>query len=336
MKLIRLWCRVRQRVLERWWYEGAWPCYFLWPFSLLYRLIVTVKAWCYRVGLCQSRHFGVPVVVVGNITVGGTGKTPFCIALCDYLKQQGFKPGLVSRGYGGQATAWPQRVTPLSDPLQVGDEPVLLVQRTGCPMVVAPDRVAAVEQLLAENDCDVVVSDDGLQHYRMGRAYEFVLIDKLRGLGNGWCLPAGPLREPKKRLQQVDCVVENGSAEMQIVAGQVTALCAPDSYLMPADTETKRVVAVAGIGHPQRFFNTLENLGFNFSTQIFPDHHVFTEADLMQLHADIIIMTEKDAVKCRAIADQRCFVLPISASVASLVFEGMCQRLNHLSQFRTQ
>ncbi len=175
-------------MLEKIWYSRCSPwAWLLWPLSCAYRLVVWIKTTLYRVQILKSYYFNVPVIVVGNITVGGTGKTPFCIALCELLKKHGYKPGFVSRGYGGRATHWPQSVTPDSDPALVGDEPVLLARRTLCPMVVAPDRVAAVKQLLAEHDCNVVISDDGLQHYRMGRAIELVLLDQTRGVGNGWC-----------------------------------------------------------------------------------------------------------------------------------------------------
>lgn len=303
-------------MLERLWYKRSWLCWLLWPLSLLYLLIVTLKALAYRFNLFKSVSFAVPVIVVGNITVGGTGKTPFCIALCEYLKSRGYKPGLVSRGYGGKAQQWPQHVTADSDPLLVGDEPVLLVQRTQCPMVVAPDRVAAVELLLATYDCDIVISDDGLQHYRMGRQFEIVIIDKQRGLGNGLCLPAGPLRESPSRLKHVDLVVENGSADMQIIADQPYALTDPQQRLTVEKARGKRIIAMAGIGHPQRFFTSLTELGFEFSEQPFSDHYQYTAADLANLDADILIMTEKDAVKCHSFADSRCYVLPISAKLS--------------------
>ena len=327
MKLLHHRLRQRLPVLEQLWYRQSWRCWLLWPLSLIYQGIVALKAICYRLAIFKTVQFPVPIIVVGNITVGGTGKSPFCIALCEHLKSQGYKLGLVSRGYGGQAKTWPQRVTADSDPLMVGDEPVLLVRRTQCPMVVAPDRVTAVELLLAEHDCDVVISDDGLQHFRLGRAAEVVLVDKARGFGNGLCLPAGPLREPKSRLKRVDAVVEKGGDDMQIVTDRVYALADPQQQLAVADTKDKRVVAMAGIGNPQRFFTTLHELGFEFSQRVFADHHRYTAADLKVLDADIILMTEKDAIKCQQFNDPRCYALAISAKLSASLLLTLQQRL---------
>ena len=303
-------------MLDQLWYGKSRLRWLLWPFSLIYRLVVAIKAAAYHRGIAKIISFDVPVIVVGNITVGGTGKTPLCIALCDLLKQQGFRPGLVSRGYGGKASTWPQVVTPDSDPILVGDEPVLLVRRSGCPMVVGPDRVAAVQRLLADYKCDVVISDDGLQHYRMGRQVEIIVLDKARGLGNGLCLPAGPLRESSIRLETVNHVIINGT-DMHIRAGKITALNDKHNVLTAEAMAGKQVCAVAGIGNPQRFFDSLKSLNLDFTTTVFSDHHAFKPEDLSDISADIIIMTEKDAVKCRAFADSRCYVLPISAELSA-------------------
>ena len=316
-------------MLERLWYKQSWCCWLLWPLSLLYRGVVAIKAFGYRHAFFKTVNFPVPIIVVGNITVGGTGKTPFCIALCEYLKSQGYKPGLVSRGYGGQANTWPQSVTATSDPRWVGDEPLLLVRRTGCPMVVAPDRVAAVTMLLQQHECDVVISDDGLQHYRMGRNLEIIILDKVRGLGNGLCLPAGPLREARSRLKRVDMVIENGSTDMQIIAGHVYALVDPQRQLLVNETQGKRIIAMAGIGHPQRFFSTLYELGFEFTPRSFPDHYRYTAIDLQALDADIILMTEKDAVKCQQFNDPRCYVLAISAKLDPALLLTLQQQLSY-------
>lgn len=297
-------------MLQKIWYGNLWVKWLLWPFSLIYQSIAIIRSHLYRLGFYKSVSFNVPVIVVGNITVGGTGKTPFCIALCDFLKKQGHKPGLVSRGYGGKATHWPQRVTALSDPALVGDEPVLLVRRTSCPMVVAPDRVAAVQQLLAETDCTIVVSDDGLQHHRLARDIEIVLLDTKRGLGNGLCLPAGPLREPVKRLNTVDVVVD--SSQYSIAVTPVCSLLNPKKMIVPDDVKGRRVCALAGIGNPDRFFDALSTLGFVFERKIFKDHYAYQKSDLLAITADLIIMTEKDAVKCQAFCDERCYMLPIT------------------------
>lgn len=300
----------------RWVWSGHNPLsWLLWPLSQLYKIGTYIKSFIYQHNFLNIEYVDVPVIVVGNITVGGTGKTPFCIALCAYLKQQGYRPGLVSRGYGGLSKRWPQVVTPESNPRLVGDEPVLLTERTGCPMVVDPDRVAAVKLLIKKYACDVVISDDGLQHYHMGRDIEIVIIDKARGLGNGLCLPAGPLRESKTRLRKVDFVVENGGPQMRVIEGKVYALNDPTRVLKLSGTVNKSVCAIAGIGNPQRFFDSLTHLGFEFEPKVFRDHYHFRRSDLQAIDADLILMTEKDAVKCRRFHDDRCYVLPIEADI---------------------
>jgi len=193
------------------WYQQHPLHYLLIPLSYLFRLGVGVRRLCYRIGIFRTTQFDVPVIVVGNITAGGTGKTPFVIWLADFLKQQGYKPGIVSRGYKAQAKFFPQPVDPLSIPARVGDEAVLIAKRTGCPMAVAPKRAKAVAYLLQHHDCDIIISDDGLQHYALGRDIEIALVDEARGLGIGYCFPAGPLREPASRLKKVELVVKNGN-----------------------------------------------------------------------------------------------------------------------------
>lgn len=320
-------CQRKQLLLEAIWYGRSVLRFALWPLSLCYCAVAVIKRKLYRLSILKSAHFSVPVVVVGNITVGGTGKTPFCIALCHYLKTQGYRPGLVSRGYGGRAATWPQVVNQNSDPKCVGDEPVLLARRTQCPMVVAPDRVAALQQLLTDYDCNIVISDDGLQHYRMGRDVELLLLDATRAIGNGLCLPAGPLREPASRLKTVDLVIENGSQQMRIVPGAVYALLAPQQTITSAAVRGKRVCAIAGIGNPQRFFETLSELGFQFTPKIFADHQAYTQAMLQAIDADIILMTEKDAVKCADFADTRCYAVAIDAQVDESVWSAITQLL---------
>jgi tetraacyldisaccharide 4'-kinase len=317
----------KQPLLEKIWYGRSMLKTVLRPVSLVYQAAAITKRYLYCSHFLKSTRFDVPVIIVGNITVGGTGKTPFCIALCEHLKILGYKPGLVSRGYGGRAKSWPQTVTVDSDPSLVGDEPVLLVQRTQCPMVVASDRVAAVQQLLEQYDCDVVISDDGLQHYRLARDVELILLDNTRLVGNGLCLPAGPLREPVSRLQSADLIIKNGSSQMQIVPGDMYALLSPQQTIQPSDVIGKRVCAMAGIGNPQRFFNTLSELGFKFTPHIFADHYAYTRQNLHGIDADIILMTEKDAVKCVAIADERCYVLPINACLSETVLSAIMANL---------
>lgn len=244
----------------------------------------------------------VPVIVVGNISVGGTGKTPLVAWICEQLKAQGHHPGIVSRGYGGKSSDYPLSVTELSDPLEAGDEAVLLARKTGCPVVVDPDRCSAIRKLLQEEQCNVIVSDDGLQHYAMNRDVEIAVIDADRGLGNGFCLPAGPLREPVSRLHDVDVVIVNGDTPIDLPVPHLTMkVVVNDIVSLSGNTEApvNTVHAVAGIGNPQRFFTTLRGMGFDVIEHEFDDHHRFQLDDLSFGDNLPVIMTEKDAVKCR-------------------------------------
>ncbi len=293
------------RGLDDIWYTRtplAWP---LLPLSALYCAVVAARRWAYRIGVKKTHRLGTPVIVVGNLTVGGTGKTPLVIWLSQFLREQGYRPGLVARGYGGKTTHWPQTVTVDSDPSLVGDEPVLLVRATGCPMVVAPDRVAAARALLAEHDCNIIISDDGLQHYALGRDIEIAVVDGERRLGNGHCLPAGPLREPVRRLREVDLIVANGAARGDEFAMRIRAVEAVNMHTGERrqlhEFRSQRVRAIAGVGHPERFFAALRAAGLQFTAQAFPDHHAYRPNDLAGTD-DVLLMTEKDAVKCRRFA----------------------------------
>lgn len=287
------------------WYGRSpwvWP---LLPLSALYCAVVAARRWSYRIGVKKPHRLNVPVIVVGNLTVGGTGKTPLVIWLARFLRAQGYHPGLIARGYGGKAAHWPQTVTADSNPAQVGDEPVLLVRATGCPMVVAPDRVAAARALLAENDCNVIISDDGLQHYALGRDIEIAVIDGERRFGNGHCLPAGPLREPASRLSGVDLIVANGAAmageyALRVEADDAVNLVSGERHALE-HFRAQPVHAIAGIGHPARFFNALRETGLSIETHAFPDHHAYRPDDLAFGDA-ALLMTEKDAVKCHDFA----------------------------------
>lgn len=298
------------------------------PVSLLFRLAVAIRRALYRGGLLRSVRLPVPVVVVGNITVGGSGKTPLVAALARALAQRGFSPGIVSRGYGrdrdGRA---PILVAPGDDPARVGDEPLLLA-RGGYPVVVAKDRVAAGHELLARHPaCDVILADDGLQHYRLARSVEIAVVDAGRGPGNGSLLPAGPLREPASRLDEVDAVVALIAAEggapvvrpgaftMALAAGNFRRIDDPRITAPASSFAGRDVHAVAGIGNPARFFATLDAMGISATPHPFPDHHRFVAADLAIAGARAILMTEKDAVKCERFADERCWCLPVQARV---------------------
>ena len=313
------------------WYGSHPLSIALAPLGWLFGWVAAVRRRAYRAGLLRSTKMPVPVIVVGNITVGGTGKTPVVIWLVEMLRRAGQRPGVVSRGYGGAATTWPQTVDADSDPSMVGDEPVLIARRTACPVVVGPQRVQAARKLLADHDCDVIVSDDGLQHYALARDFEIAVIDGARRLGNGRCLPAGPLRERPVRLQTVDVVLVNGEGPV----GECTFRLSGDRAISLLDPNISRnldqwrggtVHGVAGIGNPDRFFAYLRVRGLTVVEHPFPDHHRFHEEEL-QFGDDLpVIMTEKDAVKCRSFARPHHWSVPVDAHL-----DPACeQRLQHL------
>lgn len=319
--------------LERSWYRFSWLTVLLLPLAALYCVVTGLRRALYRLGILTTARLEVPVLVVGNLTVGGTGKTPLVSFLAHALRERGYQPGIVSRGYGGKPDSWPREVHPDSDPALVGDEPVLLARHCACPVWVGPDRVAAARELLRTHDCDVLLSDDGLQHLRLGRDFEIVVIDGERRFGNGLCLPAGPLRDPMGRLRDVDLVVVNGKAkypgelEMELRAQELVPV--HNGTAIPFDTfRGKTVHALAGIGNPGRFFRQLEALGMKPVTRVFPDHHRFRAEDLEFADDLDIIMTEKDAVKCREFASDRCWYLAVRAEVDSEVLRQMEKTLN--------
>lgn len=306
------------RALEERWYRPSLIPWLLLPVSAVYCSVVLLRRTAYRMGLRSSYRLPVPVVVVGNVTVGGTGKTPLVVWLAQFLKEAGYRPGLVARGYRGRARHWPQQVRPDSDPQVVGDEAVLLARRSGCPMAVGPDRVAAAQALLEHNECDVILSDDGLQHYALKRDVEIAVIDGVRRFGNGHCLPAGPLREPKRRLAQADLLVSNGPGlhlehPMKLRLGAARRLDAPDYEQALERFRGQRVRAVAGIGNPQRFFSALQALGLQVEAHPFPDHHAFVADDFAFGDAAPVLMTEKDAVKCVRFAAPNHWYVPVDA-----------------------
>ena len=303
--------------LEHYWYSDNGLARLLSPLGWLFCLLVTVRRFGYRVGALRSVRLPVAVIVVGNITVGGSGKTPLVIWLAEYLARSGYRPGIVSRGYGGRSPEWPQPVAPDSDPRMVGDEPVLIAGRTRCPVVVGPDRVAAANYLLARHECDVILSDDGMQHYRLARDIEIGVIDGDRYLGNGRCLPAGPLREPRARLSEVDFVVSSGPARgrafaMRLRGERLHNLASGETQSL-SEWRGRTVHAAAGIGNPARFFEALRRSGLEVIAHPFSDHHPLQSADLDFGDGYPVLMTEKDAVKCRPFACENHWYLPVDA-----------------------
>jgi len=318
--------------LESAWYAGGRAPWWTFPLSLLYGGVMRLRGWLYRMGALRSVRLPVPVVVIGNLSVGGTGKTPLTIAVADALRQQGFRPGVVSRGYGGSQRE-PMLVGASPDPAQVGDEPCL-IHASGVPVAVGRDRPAAAQQLLAAG-CDIVLADDGMQHYALARDLEICVIDGVRRFGNRRVLPAGPLREPMSRLQRIDLRVcnggmaEDGEYPMQLQGGEVVSL-ADDRRQSLSDWHGRRVHAVAAIGNPPRFFGSLRQAGLDVIEHPFPDHHAFAPNELDFGDSLPVLMTDKDAVKCRQFAQPSWWRVPVQAQLPSAFYQALAYRLTGL------
>ena len=314
------------------WYRGAWWLWLLRPLEVVFRSVVALRWAFYRLGILSVAVPARPLVVVGNITVGGTGKTPIVLALVEYLQTRGIRPGLVSRGYGATRDKFPHTVNRQSKAEDCGDEALLIFLRTGCPCVVAPSRPAAVRQLLQEFEVDILLSDDGLQHYAMGRTMEIAVLDQDRGIGNGFCLPAGPLREPVSRLQRVDHQLIRGSDDpaegVRYAPVSLVNLETGEEFPASPGALSAEVHGVAGIGQPEQFFDSLTELGFVVEAHRFADHHLFRSDDFAGLSDKPIIMTEKDAVKCREFTGANAWYLKINA----LLPEQLLQSIERLAR----
>ncbi len=326
-----------KKTLTRWiqdaWYNDMYVSVLLAPFSLIYVDIIRLRRFLYRKGLLKSVRLAVPVIVVGNITVGGTGKTPLVIWMANFLQQQGFNPGVISRGYGGQNSEQPRLVTAQTSAAEVGDEAVLIREKAQVPVAVCVKRAVAGQFLIDHENCDILISDDGLQHYALQRNLEIAVIDGERRFGNGYCLPAGPLREPVERLREVDLAIVNGQKQedfeyaMRFVGS--TAVNLQTAAVKPlSDFKAQSCHAVAGIGNPQRFFQLLRQHGLNIKPHAFPDHYPFAAEDLDFNDRQPVLMTEKDAVKCRAFATNNVWAVPIQAKPDSNFIQQLKQRLN--------
>lgn len=320
---------IAQRLPRLWYRKGLAPVLLLLlPFSWLFYLLVGLRRGLYRLGILRSHALPVPVVVIGNLTVGGSGKTPLVLWLAENLRARGWRPGIISRGYGG--TAYGVRpVTPDSSAAKVGDEPLLLARRSGVPVFVGADRVAVGRVLLAAHpECNVIISDDGLQHYRLQRSVEIAVFDR-RGAGNARLLPAGPLREPLRRLSAATAVVWNSVPAGLLVGGEFDlpqfgmvlsgqrfyALADSRQSCTAEDLRGKRLFALAGIGDPTRFFTQLESMGLEFEAHAFADHHRYSAEDIGFARDGVLLMTEKDAVKCGALTVGEAWVLPVEAQI---------------------
>lgn len=325
------------RLIEKVWFQGHsakwWMVPLLLPLMVVFAGLSFIRRLAYKIGLLQAVKVSVPVVVVGNIGVGGNGKTPVTLYLVEKLTEKGLKVGVVSRGYGSNAPYYPYQVHAESTAEQAGDEPLLIFQRSGVNVVIGSDRVAGC-QLLIEQGCDLIIADDGLQHYRLARDFEFVVVDGKRLFGNGLLLPAGPLRETKQRINHANYVIVNGESSwlkqahnldipaltMQLTANKVVNVKTGKSvklsdFLAQYLASEYKVNALAGIGDPKRFFNTLEQYGFTIArAQGFVDHQTFTVDDLQSFSEDLpLLMTEKDAVKCASFAQENYWYLPVDA-----------------------
>lgn len=339
---------------KQWEKIGFWHL-FLWPLSFLFYLISTIRKMLYRYRFLISHPLPVPVIVVGNINAGGTGKTPVVLALCEHLKNLGFHPGVISRGYGGTSKT-SCLVTEESDPICVGDEPVLIAKMAQCPVWIGRNRVQTAHQLLSHHlECDILISDDGLQHYALQREIEIVVIDGERLFGNHYVLPAGPLREPISRLRQVDSLILNQSREQTQIQTVLQEIQTPrfkmslqflKCYNLQDPTCTvslemlaeKQICAMAGIGHPERFFMQLESYGLKIKAHAFPDHHIYTRTELDRLcpKEAVLLMTEKDAVKCQAFAQPNYWVIQVNPEIEEAFYVHLDLQLQKLKQFYTE
>ena len=326
--------------IENSWYSKNLLTIALLPLSWLFCLAVQVRRLLYRLSILPTTQLSVPVIVVGNITVGGTGKTPLVIELVNLLKEQGYRPAVISRGYGGKARSWPQQVRWDGDPTMVGDEAILIARRTCCPMAVGPDRVASAQALLKHTDCNIIISDDGLQHYALGRDIEIAVIDGVRRYGNEKCLPAGPLREPLKRQARVDFRITNGvpgpdEFAMTYKAQKLRRADDPAVTLEISSLENQTVHAVAGIGNPQRFFDQLKKSNLDIVEHAFPDHYPFVKEDLDFGEIQPIVITEKDAVKCQRFYLHNVWYQPIKAIIDSQFTEQLLVMLERINGQKT-
>ena len=341
MRIVDLGRRAQRRLslsvrsfFESLWFGERRHALPLLPFAFLFRVVVALRRLLYAVRVLPVTKLPVPVIVVGNLTVGGSGKTPLIIWLSEHLRRHGYKPGIVSRGYGGgKKRRRPQQVRADSNPYAVGDEAVLLAARSACPVAVARKRAQAGLELARYRQCDIILCDDGLQHYALHRDVEIAVIDGERRFGNGYSLPAGPLREPRRRLARCDLLVAKGEAlrhefPMRYRAGPLKSL-RDDSVMELQQLQQRPLHAVAGIAYPERFFSTLKQAGLEARQHVFPDHHPYRQADFdFVREGEAILMTEKDAVKCRSLTLPDAWYVPIEAEMT----EAFVVRFNNMLQ----
>lgn len=341
-----------QSRLEKFWYVASPWKFLFYPFSLIIELLVTIKRFLYRVNILTIHQFDVPVIVVGNITLGGTGKTPFIAHLASQMRARGLRVGLVSRGYKASISKFPHFVGFSDKVEEIGDEAYMQYRNLQLPMAIDPSRPRAVKALAENFPLDLIISDDGMQHYAMARDFEILMLDGKRLFGNRLMLPFGPLREPVRRCKNVDYIVctsvdnadnpeANNQANNQLNNLKINISCSKMYFkvtglvhIKSAETvslnnlKQHKISALAGIGNPHRFFETLSAYVNNFEKNIFPDHHAFTENDFKNIQADIIIMTEKDAVKCYSFAKENWYYLKVEAFLPEKQFAKLYTKIN--------
>ncbi len=326
---------LRKAIEQSWYQRGCCWTILLKPFAFIYGIIIKIRKWLYQKNIFPSYKLPVPVIIVGNIMVGGTGKTPLVIWLSHFLSRHGYKPAVISRGYGGKINH-PHRVMINDDPKQVGDEALLLARRCDCPVIVNRNRVAAAKKAIADYQCNILISDDGLQHYALERDIQIAVFDGERRVGNDLLLPAGPLREPSRRIHgRMDFIVLNGWAKadeylMTYIPNQVYRLDKPEVTKPLAEFSQQPVHAVAAIGNPERFFTSLEKAGLQIIRHAYPDHYMFQPQDLVFADDNPCIMTEKDAVKCEKIIVNNGWVLPVEAQLEERFGQQLLAKLHHV------
>jgi tetraacyldisaccharide 4'-kinase len=318
--------------IERYWYKIHAVHFILWPISWVFGALAYLRRLMFHYHIFRSYRLPVPVIIIGNINVGGTGKTPLTLYLAQQLREHGYHPLIISRGYGAKVQG--QEVAPSHTAGQVGDEPRLMASRQICPVWVGADRVATAQTALqSHRECNIVLSDDGLQHYRLQRDIEIIVIDGIRRFGNGYLLPAGPLRESASRLTHSDAVVVNGGPAssdqflMTLSGKTFYNIKHPEKTAIASDFTGLRIHAIAGIGHPQRFFDHLSVMGLKTQNHAFADHYAYRAEDLTFQACDALLMTEKDAVKCDAYADEKMWVLRVDAQIDPALISHLLRKI---------
>ena len=308
-------------LIEKIWYSKNFISFLLLPLSWIYIFFVELRLKLYQFGIFPINKSYAPTIIVGNMVAGGTGKTPLVIWLACYYKEQGFFPGVISKGYKGRYTTNTQFVDSNTDPILVGDEPVLIAKKTKCPVLVGNKRSTAAQEIVEKYKCNLIISDDGLQHYSLARNIEIAVIDGQRRLGNGFCIPAGPLRELKSRLDSVDLVVgkylaKKSEYKMEYIYNDLVSLNNPKDKMPITDLDSKKIHVVSGISNPQSFYSYLRSQNYELLIHEYPDHHIYNENDLKFDDDFPVVMTEKDAVKCFKYSNERYWYLPISAKLS--------------------